>query len=69
MHIFLAYLIAVNLTTFIMYGYDKTVASSKKLRKSRITELILHGLAFIESSPFALVAQWHFRYKTVKEPF
>lgn len=69
MQIFLAYFIAVNLTTFIMYGYDKVIASSRKSRKSRVPELILHILAFIGGSPFALVAQWHFRHKTVKEPF
>lgn len=66
LHLFLAYLVAVNLTTLIMYGYDKTIAGSGKLR---IPEWVLHSLAIIGGSPTALAAQKLFRHKTIKKSF
>jgi uncharacterized membrane protein YsdA (DUF1294 family)/cold shock CspA family protein len=65
-HLITAYLIAVNIATLIMYGYDKAIAGSGKLR---IPEWNLHSLAIIGGSPTALVAQRLFRHKTIKGSF
>ena len=60
------YLLAVNITTLFMYGYDKFIASTSLLR---IPELILHSLAVAGGSPAALISQKLFRHKTIKQPF
>ncbi|HEY9147657.1 MAG TPA: DUF1294 domain-containing protein, partial [Gammaproteobacteria bacterium] len=62
----LAYLAAVNLITIMMYGYDKAVAGTGKVR---VPELLLHLLALLGGSPAALLAQRLFRHKTRKAPF
>ena len=61
--ILLAYLAAVNLTTFGLYGYDKTIAGWNTLR---VPEKTLHLFEFIGGTPFAFLAQRVFRHKTVK---
>jgi uncharacterized membrane protein YsdA (DUF1294 family)/cold shock CspA family protein len=61
-----SFLIAINITTGVMYAYDKTISSSNLLR---IPEKVLHGLAFLGGSPSALIAQKLFRHKTVKHSF
>jgi len=66
MHIFLAYLLSINFSTFILYGYDKFISSGEKLR---VPELNLQILALLGGSPFALVAQKFFRHKTIKGSF
>ncbi len=66
MHLLLAYLIAINLTTFLLYGYDKFISSRKKLR---VPELNLQTLALLGGSPAALLAQKFFRHKTIKSSF
>lgn len=66
MHPFAAYLVAVNLVTFLFYGYDKLIAGTSLLR---IPEAILHALAVAGGSPAGLVAQRVFRHKTVKGSF
>ncbi len=65
-HELLSYLIAVNIATFIVYGYDKKIAGSDKLR---VPESLLQVLALIGGSPAALVAQKFFRHKTIKSSF
>ena len=62
----LAYLLALNITTFVYYAYDKWVAGSGF---TRIPENILHGMAFLGGSPAALAAQKFFRHKTAKKSF
>ena len=62
----IAYLIAINLTTFTLYGYDKFISSGEKLR---VPELNLQALALLGGSPAALVAQKFFRHKTIKRSF
>jgi len=62
----LAYLAAVNLITIMMYGYDKAVAGTDRVR---VPELLLHLLALLGGSPAALLAQRLFRHKTRKAPF
>ena len=61
-----AYLIAINVTTFVMYGYDKFVSGTGKLR---VPEKLLHVLALLGGSPAGLMAQKVFRHKTVKGSF
>lgn len=61
-----SYLIAVNLTTFLLYGYDKTVAGKGPMR---VPEVILHTFAILGGTPLAFVAQYVLRHKTVKGSF
>ena len=61
-----AYLIGVNLTTFVMYGSDKQRAA---YGSSRIPEIVLHLLALAGGSAAALLAQITFRHKTRKRSF
>jgi len=62
----LAYLVAVNITTFLLYGYDKFISKGERLR---VPELNLQALALLGGSPAALLAQKFFRHKTIKESF
>jgi len=62
----ISYLIAMNVTTFLLYGYDKFIASTEKLR---VPELNLQVLALLGGSPAALLAQKFFRHKTIKGSF
>jgi len=66
MPILLTYLIAINLTSFLLYGMDKLAAIYKW---QRIPENLLHLLAFGGGSPLALVAQQLFNHKTSKRQF
>ncbi len=65
-HIIVAYLLSVNLSTFLFYGYDKMIAGSSMLR---VPEWILHSLSIAGGSPTGLVAQKVFRHKTIKGSF
>ena len=65
-HLLYAYLIGVNLTTFVMYGFDKEQAV---YNRSRIPEIVLHLLALAGGSPAAFFAQITFRHKTRKRVF
>lgn len=62
----LAYLLAINIMTFLLYGYDKYISRSEKLR---VPELNLQVLALLGGSPAALLAQKFFRHKTLKSSF
>ena len=66
MHLLLAYLITINIATFLLYGYDKFISSGERLR---VPELNLQALALLGGSPFALLAQKFFRHKTIKGSF
>lgn len=61
-----AFLVAINLTTLIAYGYDKWAAPRDG---RRMPERSLHLLAAVGGSPAALLAQYVFRHKTRKRPF
>ncbi len=61
-----SYLISINMTTFLLYGYDKKAALSEW---RRVPEIVLHGLALFGGTPFAFLAQYLFRHKTVKGSF
>lgn len=62
----LSYIIAINLSTFLLYGYDKLIAGGEKLR---IPEWNLHALAIVGGSPAGLASQKFFRHKTLKGSF
>lgn len=64
----IAYFLAVNITTFFLYGYDKGVAKAQK-GGLRIPEKVLHLFAFIGGTPLAFVSRRFFRHKTVKTSF
>lgn len=66
MDFFMSYFCAINLVIFILYGYDKIIAGSDKLR---VPENIFHFLALIGATPAAFVAQIFFRHKTLKGSF
>jgi uncharacterized membrane protein YsdA (DUF1294 family) len=61
-----AYLIAVNVCTFVCYGYDKAAARRGWLR---VPEVLLHLLAALGGTLAAWVAQQIFRHKTIKGSF
>jgi len=61
-----SYIIAINITTFLLYGYDKMISSTDKLR---VPEYNLHALALLGGSPAGLSAQKFFRHKTIKGSF
>lgn len=62
----LVYLIAINSTTFLLYGYDKLISSTQRLR---VPEWNLHVLAILGGSPAGLASQQFFRHKTIKGSF
>jgi uncharacterized membrane protein YsdA (DUF1294 family)/cold shock CspA family protein len=66
LHIIIAYLVSINLSTFLFYGYDKMIAGSSILR---VPEWILHSLSIAGGSPTGLIAQKVFRHKTIKGSF
>ena len=61
-----SYLIAINITTFLLYGYDKLISAGERLR---VPEWNLHALAILGGSPASLFAQKIFRHKTLKGSF
>jgi len=65
-HIIIAYIVSVNLTTFLFYGYDKMIAGGSLLR---VPEWILQSLSLGGGSPAGLIAQKVFRHKTIKRSF
>ena len=61
-----SYLIAINISTFLLYGYDKLIAGGEALR---VPEWNLHALAMLGGSPAGLSAQKFFHHKTIKGSF
>lgn len=62
-----AWLLAVNLITFVYYGFDKWRAGREGA--GRVPELVLHALAVAGGSLGAIAAMRFFRHKTVKAGF
>ena len=62
----IAYLFAINISIFLLYGYDKFASSTSRLR---VPEAILHILALLGASPAGISAQKIFNHKTVKKSF
>jgi len=61
-----AFLLAINVVTFAVYGIDKWSAMKGR---GRTPELTLHMLALLGGSPAAAGAQSLFRHKTKKRSF
>jgi uncharacterized membrane protein YsdA (DUF1294 family) len=60
------WLAAINLVTFILYGYDKAEAKSGGLR---VPEVVLHGLALAGGFLGGWIGRIIFRHKTRKPIF
>ena len=71
--LYIAFIVIINLITFLVYDYDKRNAEfngpSKVLVRPRISENNLHTLSLIGGWPGALIAQQYLRHKTIKRPF
>jgi uncharacterized membrane protein YsdA (DUF1294 family) len=61
-----SYLLAVNTTTLLAYGYDKAIAGGGR---QRVPEGVLQALALFGGTPGALAGQLAFRHKTRKSDF
>jgi len=62
----LAWWLALNAATVLVYGYDKAIAGGKR---RRVPERTLLVLALLGGSPGALLAMGLFRHKTAKAGF
>lgn len=62
----LAYLVAINVATYLIYRYDKQIAGKGR---TRVPEMVLLLLAAIGGSPAAFVAMSTLRHKTQKKSF
>ncbi|MES3027506.1 MAG: DUF1294 domain-containing protein [Pseudomonadota bacterium] len=62
----LAYLAGINLTAFLLFGWDKRCAT---VGARRIPEKTLLGLAALGGGLGSVLAQQLFRHKTRKQPF
>jgi len=60
------WLVGVNPTAFVFYGFDKARARGGA---GRVPEKVLHGLALAGGSFGAYLGMHAFRHKTVKGPF
>lgn len=61
-----AWLIAANIVTLAIVGYDKAVAGGAR---TRVPERALLALSFIGGSPAAILGMLVFRHKTSKASF
>jgi uncharacterized membrane protein YsdA (DUF1294 family) len=61
-----AWLISINVISFLTYGYDKMVAGTQH---TRVPEAILLALALCGGTMGALLGMTIFRHKTVKTSF
>lgn len=61
-----SWLAAVNLVTFLTYGYDKMIAGSSIMR---VPEKVLLILALAGGTIGALLGMYIFRHKTSKQEF
>jgi uncharacterized membrane protein YsdA (DUF1294 family) len=62
----LAWLLAINLVTGVVYVYDKLIAGSSR---TRIPERALLSLALAGGTPFAYIAMRLLNHKTAKQSF
>lgn len=61
-----SYLLALNAVTFLLFGFDKAIASGSFVR---VPERLLYVLAFLGASPALLAGQKIFHHKTLKTSF
>jgi uncharacterized membrane protein YsdA (DUF1294 family) len=62
----IAWLIAINLVTFLTYGYDKSIAGTRRMR---VPERVLLWLTLILGSLGAWLGMKVFHHKTAKVSF
>jgi len=67
-NLIISYLGAINIVTFLIYGYDKYI-STKNSNMLRVPERVLLLLGLAGGSISALLAQNIFRHKTQKKSF
>ena len=60
------WVVAMSVTTYAVFGFDKSQAQSGGLR---VPESVLHLMSLLGGSPGALVAMRFFRHKTRKNQF
>ncbi len=65
-HWLACWLVAVNVVAFGYYGYDKGRA---RFSRSRVPEVVLHGLSAVGGSVGSFLAMQTFRHKTIKGSF
>jgi uncharacterized membrane protein YsdA (DUF1294 family) len=65
-NLFLIWIGAVSVVTFILYGYDKSQA---KMGGMRVPEIVLHGLALAGGFLGGWLGRWIFHHKTRKPIF
>lgn len=58
-----AYLLGVNVATFLLYGYDKAAARNNGLR---VPERVLHGAEILGGTPAGFLGQRIFHHKSSK---
>ena len=63
---FFNYLIAINVVTFAIFGYDKLIAPTQA---TRVPEAILLALTALGGCVGGIIARPVFRHKTLKAPF
>lgn len=63
---YLALVVVMSVVCYIAYGLDKSRATSDG---RRVSERVLHLLAFLGGWPGAILGQRHFRHKTKKLSF
>jgi uncharacterized membrane protein YsdA (DUF1294 family) len=66
LELFIAWLVAINITAFLVYGADKTLAEG---RRTRVPEKVLLLLALLFGSLGAWIGMQVFRHKTSKQSF
>jgi uncharacterized membrane protein YsdA (DUF1294 family) len=66
-NLFPAYIIAINIMTYLIFWYDKSIAGSEC--GMRVPELILHTLSFAGGPLASLLARKTLRHKTQKLKF
>ena len=63
---FWAYLLGVNGTTFLLYGYDKAAAKNNGLR---VPEKVLHGAEILGGTPAGFIGQRVYHHKSSKTSY
>jgi len=65
-NILISYFTAINITTFLIYFYDKKISHTDKVR---VPEKNLHYLEIFGGTPFAYLAQKTLRHKIMKKSY
>ena len=62
----ISWLVSITVITFLIFGYDKLIAGSKRMR---VPEAVLLALTFLGGTLGAFAAMALFRHKTLKSSF